>query len=262
MKSLEQGIASQPRPMDLASEFEALIKAMIETLERAATRLQAQARTLSEVVAEVDRQATKLAAAADQSSGNAQHASAGMSTLSSSIQDIAGSVEEQAELSAKLNRSSASSAEAVRALSSQADEIGGFVNVIREIANNTDLLALNAAIEAARSGDSGKGFAVVAQEVKSLAGQAAGATISIGGILNTVVERATLANDSLVEVSETIVDLNRATDNIVRAVVDQRNQALTIVLQGQECAEEADMLAALAKELNRATAGTTGSSVE
>jgi methyl-accepting chemotaxis protein len=82
-----------------------------------------------------------------------------MSTLSSSIQDIAGSVEEQAELSAKLNRSSASSAEAVRALSSQADEIGGFVNVIREIANNTDLLALNAAIEAARSGESGKGFA-------------------------------------------------------------------------------------------------------
>jgi len=228
---------------DLASEYEQFVGKIVAGLDQVASGLEKQAQSLNEATSSLDEQMGRLAAAAGQTRGNAHLASSGISILSNSIQEIAGSVEEQAALSVRLNTSSASSAEAVRALSSQADEIGGFVDVIREIANNTDLLALNAAIEAARSGESGKGFAVVAQEVKSLAGQAAGATVSIGSILDRVVERATLANDSLVEVSETIVELNRATDTIVRAVVDQRTQAQNIVMQAEESAEDTDSLA-------------------
>jgi methyl-accepting chemotaxis protein len=237
----------------LAAEFDRLVGRMVGVLDAAATGLQNRAETLNEVTGGLDRQTAELAAVADEASGNARLATAGITVLSNSIQEIAGSVEEQAALSVKLNGSSASSAEAVRALASQADEIGGFVNVIREIANNTDLLALNAAIEAARSGDSGKGFAVVAQEVKSLAGQAAGATVSIGSILDRVVERAGLANESLVEVSETIVDLNRATGTIVRAVVDQRTQAQNIVMQAEESAEDTDALVERIRQLASAT---------
>lgn len=245
---------------DLAGEFQRLIGTMVERLEAAAIKLEGRARSLSEAAAGVNGQTGQIAAVANQTSGSARLASSGVSVLATSIQEIAGSVEEQAQLSVKLNGSSASSADAVRALSSQADEIGGFVSVIREIANNTDLLALNAAIEAARSGESGKGFAVVAQEVKSLAGQAAGATVSIGGILDTVTERATLANDSLADVSETIVELNRATDTIVRAVVDQRTQVQTIVMQAEESAEDADALVDRIGQLSSVTAETATSS--
>ncbi len=247
---------------DLAAEFEQLIGRMIGSLDAAAAKLESRARNLNEAANAVDRQTSQIVAAADQTSGYAHSASAGISVLSNSIQEIAGSVQEQAALSVRLNGSSASSAEAVRALASQADEIGGFVSVIREIANNTDLLALNAAIEAARSGDSGKGFAVVAQEVKSLAGQAAGATVSIGSILDRVVERATLANESLVEVSDTIIELNRATDTIVRAVVDQRTQAQNIVMQAEESAEDADALVDRIHQLATATAQSSGSSAQ
>ena len=249
---------------DLAGGFDQFLGQAFLALENTASGLEKQAQALSEATSNLDQQMGRLAAAATQTSGNAHLASTGIAVLSNSIQEIAGSVEEQAALSVQLNTSSASSAEAVRALSSQADEIGGFVDVIREIANNTDLLALNAAIEAARSGESGKGFAVVAQEVKSLAGQAAGATISIGSILDRVVERATLANDSLEEVSETIIELNRATDTIVRAVVDQRTQAQNIVMQAEESAEDTDslvdrinQLAATAKEAANASGGLT-----
>ena len=244
----------------LVGEFQQLIGTIVEALEAAAVRLESRAQSVSEAVAGVNGKAGQLVAAADQTSGSARLAASGISVLANSIQEIAGSVEEQASLSVQLNGSSASSAEAVRALSSQADEIGGFVTVIREIANNTDLLALNAAIEAARSGESGKGFAVVAQEVKSLAGQAAGATVSISGILDTVMERATLANESLVHVGETIVELNRATDTIVRAVIDQRTQVQTIVMQAEESAEDADTLVERIGQLGSATTEAASSS--
>src|SRR5256885_11075360 len=60
--------------------------------------------------------------------------------------------------------------------SSDLQEIGDVVNLIRHIAGKTNLLALNATIEAARAGETGRGFAVVASEVKSLAVQTAKAT--------------------------------------------------------------------------------------
>jgi hypothetical protein len=96
-----------------------------------------------------------------------------------------------------LSLDSHSTADRVDSLHQRAGQIGGIINMIKEIADQTNLLALNAAIEAARAGEQGRGFAVVADEVRKLAERTGKATSEISGLVSSIQEETQSAHQSM-----------------------------------------------------------------
>jgi methyl-accepting chemotaxis protein len=208
----------------LASEFEAAVGGIVNSVSSAATEMLASAQTLSASAEENSASSATVSAAAEEASTNVQAVSGAAEELSSSISEINRQVSDSQEISEAAVRNVAATNQRVSALTTAADKIGEVIALITDIAEQTNLLALNATIEAARAGEAGKGFAVVAAEVKELASQTAKATEEIGKQIKGIQGATEETVSSIGSIGETI-DRIRQVSTAISASVEQQGAA-------------------------------------
>jgi len=189
---------------------------------------------MSATAQEVARHAADAARAADDADQSAQQGEQVMQGTIHTITMMRGEI--------------ANTAEVIRRLEADSGRIGKVLEVIRGIAEQTNLLALNAAIEAARAGEAGRGFAVVADEVRSLAQRTAASIIEINQIIQSVqtgaldaahaIESGQARSDASVEqVTQAGAMLERITE-AVEAIRDMNRQIATAAEEQTSVAED------------------------
>ncbi|WP_455212648.1 methyl-accepting chemotaxis protein [Kaarinaea lacus] len=183
---------------------------------------------MSSTVQEVAQNASLAADSAQDANNKSEEGRGVVSNTMQTINNLANEIEEASRV--------------IQNLKQESENIGTVIDVIRGIADQTNLLALNAAIEAARAGEQGRGFAVVADEVRTLASRTQQSTQDIQEMVERLqtgaekavnvmnqsqsqakdsVEQAALANDSLASIASMIAQINDMNIQIAAAAEEQ-----------------------------------------
>ncbi|WP_447748740.1 methyl-accepting chemotaxis protein [Pseudomonas nicosulfuronedens] len=235
--SVQDARATADQSSEIASQTSAGMQQQFREVDQVATASQEMSATAHDV-------ANSAAMAADAARGADGATRDGLSVIDNTTRLID-------ELASDMN----SAMSQVEGLAASSEQIGSVLEVIRGIAEQTNLLALNAAIEAARAGEAGRGFAVVADEVRNLAKR---------------------TQDSVEEIRQVIEGLQNGTRDVVGAMGNSHRQAQDSVSQVEQAvaalkrigdavgvitdmnlqiASAAEEQSAVAEEINRNVAG-------
>jgi len=192
---------------------------------------------MASTVQEVARNTTDASAAATLADQQARHGSAVVKQATVQISELSVAIE---DLGAAMN-----------VLSQDSEQIGKVIDVIKAVAEQTNLLALNAAIEAARAGEQGRGFAVVADEVRSLAQRTQDSTKEIEALIVTLQQGTQAASTLMTSSRERTLDTVVLAQKAEQAITEINHSIGTIQQMSLQISAAAEQQSAVADEINR-----------
>lgn len=230
-----------------------------QALETISPNLQMMSFSIESIADSVDRQLTVI-----ENAGNVFNQFYG--NTGSLFQNLSMINDKSVQMLSQANRGSEKirgSFEVIDILHQSLSQIGKIINVIRTIADKTNLLSLNAAIEAARAGEQGRGFAVVADEVSKLADQSAQSVKQIALILKENIETSKRGKEvsdqakanfedisaSILDMNEQVVDMNSFVGGEKALIEDLQKQIGTVKNASMEISASIQSQSAQSKEL-------------
>jgi len=227
-------VATASEEMSAISEQsnQGILHQLSET-EQVATAITEMAATVQEVA----RNAAGASGAASQADEQAAQGNHTVGQVINAIRDLADEVEKTSDVIHELNNES--------------DNIGSVLDVIKSIAEQTNLLALNAAIEAARAGEQGRGFAVVADEVRTLASRTQESTTEIEAMIERLQSGAQNAAHAMDQGKEKTKNTVERAEEAGQALGEITKVVSTITDMNTQIASAAEEQSSVSEEINR-----------
>jgi methyl-accepting chemotaxis protein len=242
------------------STFRERIQLVTQTVSQSSDVLKSTASQLSGSSATTAERVEQAVETSNDGARNVETAATAAEELTHSIAEISRELNQTVDIAAVATKEADTTNAQIAGLAEAARKIGDVMDLIRSIAEQTNLLALNATIEAARAGEAGKGFAVVASEVKSLAVQTAKATEEISEQISAVQSSTSVAVAAIGGITARMQDINKHAGSVSHAVEAQRAATAEISRNVTSAADGTKKIVAILGELTHA-AGTTGKSV-
>jgi len=249
---------------DITGAIADSINYAIEALRELVTTINESAILVDGAAKQTAGSAHQLAAASEAQSKQIESASRAIGRMASSIEGVSGNAERSSDVARHsvdvahkggdavrrtiegmnaIRETIQETSKRIKRLGESSQEIGNIVELINDIADQTNILALNAAIQASMAGEAGRGFAVVADEVQRLAERSANATKQIEFLVRTI----------QADTNEAIVSMERSTTDVVGGALLAENAGAAL----EEIEQVSNQIAALVQNIS-STAGEQG----